>query len=83
MSHVLEHLIASDNIQEALPDLGSQRMVMQFAEYNQRVPLVYARNEDDVKQRLISVGIAVDNHERFADIWEREVSSRVSAMFHD
>jgi hypothetical protein len=76
MAHVLEHLIASGNVQDALPDLGSPEMVKQFTEYNQQTHLVYARSEDDVKESLVSVGMAIDNHERYAHIWAREVSSR-------
>jgi hypothetical protein len=81
MAYVLQHLIASDQVQGVFPDLGSKGMDEQFAEHNRKRRLIYPRSEDDVKENLIAVGITFDNHERYSNIWKREVSSRHQSNF--
>jgi hypothetical protein len=72
----LDILLASEHVQIVLPDLDSGLYYDQFYQYNGNNYYFYPRSSSGVIERLIAVGISIDNHEKFAGIWKTGVSFR-------
>jgi hypothetical protein len=68
-----ETRIASDFVQEHLPNLDCENIHTKFTEYNNQFPLDYPRSEEHVIDYLLIIGLSLTKHEKYADIWRRQV----------